>query len=416
MVKGLLGEHLGHSYSKIIHETLMDYQYDLMEMNREQLDQFLKEKKFDAVNVTIPYKQTVMPYLDVIDEKAKRIGAVNTIVNEAGQLKGYNTDYYGFLKMLHLNGIEIAGRKVLVLGDGGAAKAVVCALQDEKVKEIIKVKSRISSSTITYPECYANHTDAQVIINTSPVGMYPQVNACPIDLSYFEQLESVVDIIYNPIRTRLIVEAKTRGLKTACGMMMLVGQAIEAIEHFTKTKLDETWIQQMNDQLIQQKQNLVIIGMPGSGKTTISDKLAKESGRPKIEMDDCIIEKIQMPIKDFFALWGEEKFREIETEVAKEIAKETQMIISCGGGVIKNEENMKALAMNGIIVFIDRDVNQLAVTDSRPLSPDRQRVKALYQQRIDLYRKYSDVIIENKGSLKKAVAACKKLIEDKQIR
>jgi len=348
----------------------------------------------------------VIPYLDEMDEAATAIGAVNTIVNRDGKLMGYNTDYSGFLTMLHLAKIEIEGRKVLVLGNGGAAQAVIAALRVLKAKEIIIVKPNPSEETITYSECYQNHSDAEVIVNTSPVGMYPNVNVSPIDLNAFNQLESVADIVYNPIKTRLLVEAETKGLKTASGMSMLVGQAVDAIAHFTGRKIDSAQIQVMTQALIQQKRNLVFIGMPGSGKSILAKKTSEILNLPLLDTDQMIVERIGMEIKDYFAFYGEKKFREIEQEVIHEIAKENGIIISTGGGVVLFEENMKALRMNGVIFFVDRDPQKLEVSDHRPLSPDRQRVLALYEQRIELYQKYKDVLIDNNGELEEALIKC----------
>lgn len=412
MIYGLLGEHLTHSYSKLIHEKICDYRYDLLEMNLEQLDEFLKKKAFYGVNVTIPYKQTVIPYLDELDHSAKKIGAVNTILNENGTLKGYNTDYFGFLSTLELNHISIKGKKVIVLGNGGAAKAVCAALSDLEAAQIIKVKKNISNETITYEECYQNHIDAQVIVNTSPVGMYPNVNESPIDLSLFSTLESVVDVIYNPLKTRLLVEAEEKGCQVADGLIMLVAQAVKAIEIFTHKKLDSSIISSLTHEIKKDKYNLVFIGMPGSGKSTVSHLVAQRLNMKHLELDQMIVDRLQMSIEDYFALNGEEAFRKKETEVILDIAKETNCVISCGGGVIKNAENMHALKMNGIVFFLDRDVEQLAISQGRPLSTSRQQVKKLYDERIEAYHHYADTTIENNSTIEQAVFECLKVIEE----
>lgn len=412
MIYGLLGEHLSHSYSKFIHERLCDYQYDLLEMTPDQLDCFLKEKSFNGVNVTIPYKQTVIPYLDELDDSVKKIGAVNTILNDNGILKGYNTDYFGFLSTLQFNDISVTGKKVLVLGNGGASKAVCAALNDLQVGKIIKVKKNISNETITYEECYQKHSDAQVIINTSPVGMYPNVNEAPIDLNCFSNLESVVDVIYNPLKTRLLVEAQEKGCRIADGLIMLVAQAIKSIEIFTKKKMDLASVALLSEEIKKEKYNIVFIGMPGSGKSTVSALVAKSLNRKLFEVDQLIVDKLAMSIEDYFALYSEEEFRKKETEVILEIAKETNSVISCGGGVIKNAVNMQALKMNGIVIFLDRDIEKLALMQGRPLSTNRDQVKKLYDERIASYRRYADIIIENNTTIDEAVEKCLKGIEE----
>ncbi len=411
MKYGLIGEHLGHSYSKIIHETWGGYPYTLMEMDRAQLDVFLKERNFSAVNVTIPYKQTVIPYLDQLEPAAEKIKAVNTIIQHEGRLIGANTDYDGFIQMLIMNQIEVTGKKVLVLGNGGAAQAVCAALGDLQAGSIIKVKRNPSAETILYETCYRDHSDAQVIVNTSPVGMFPDIQNCPIDLDRFDRLESVADVIYNPLKTQLLIAAEEKGCQIASGMGMLVAQAAKAMEYFIHRSVKEEEIRHMTEQLIQQKQNLALIGMPGSGKTTISRRLAKECGMEWVELDDWIVERIGMPIREFFVQYGEEKFRDIETAVVWEAAKKTHCILSCGGGIIKRKENIRALKANSRILFLDRPTEKLAVSASRPLSPDREHVRKLYEERIAAYRQYSDGIVKNDGSLSEAIQACRQWLE-----
>lgn len=398
MRRGLIGEHLGHSYSKRIHETLGGYAYDLIEVQPCDLDAMIKNKDFAALNVTIPYKKTVIPYLDELDERAQRIGAVNTIVNDHGRLIGKNTDYYGCRFMLEQAGIEIQGRKVILLGNGGAAQAVQAVLADLGAAAVIKVKRRPSPETLTYEEAYRGHSDAQVIVNTSPVGMFPAQEGIPVELERFSRLESVADVIYNPHRTRLIVEAQKCGCRTATGLSMLTAQAAEAIEAFIGKPIGQDAILRMTAELAREKMNLVLIGMPGCGKSTIAKKLAEISGLPAVDIDQRIVERINMPIRDFFARSGEARFRQIEAEILAEVTLQTGQIIATGGGIVKDWENVRRLRQSGKVYFLDRSLDQLETDPSRPLSSSREALRQLYDQRIDLYRAACDEQIENNGS------------------
>ena len=398
MRRGLIGEHLGHSYSQRIHETLGGYPYELIEVAPQDLDAWMKNKDFAALNVTIPYKKAVIPYLEELDERARRIGAVNTIVNDHGRLIGKNTDYYGCRFMLEQAGIEIQGRKVILLGNGGAAQAVQAVLEDLGAAAIVKVKRNPSPETLTYEEAYRDHSGAQVIVNTSPVGMFPAQEGLPVELDRFPQLESVADVIYNPHRTRLIVEAQKRGCRTATGLSMLTAQAAEAIEAFIGKPVAPESILRMTAELAREKMNLVLIGMPGCGKSTIARKLAEISGRPAVDIDQRIVERIGMPIRDFFAQQGEARFRQIEAEILAEVTMQTGQIIATGGGIVKDWENVRRLRQSGKVYFLDRSLDQLETDPSRPLSSSREALRQLYDQRIDLYRAACDQQIENNGS------------------
>ena len=398
MRRGLIGEHLGHGYSQRIHETLGGYPYELIEVAPQDLDAWMKNKDFAALNVTIPYKKAVIPYLEELDERARRIGAVNTIVNDHGRLIGKNTDYYGCRFMLEQAGIEIQDRKVILLGNGGAAQAVQAVLEDFGAAAIVKVKRNPSPETLTYEEAYRDHSGAQVIVNTSPVGMFPAQEGIPVELDRFPQLESVADVIYNPHRTRLIVEAQKRGCRTATGLSMLTAQAAEAIEAFIGKPVAPKSILRMTAELAREKMNLVLIGMPGCGKSTIARKLAEISGRPAVDIDQRIVERIGMPIRDFFAQQGEARFRQIEAEILAEVTLQTGQIIATGGGIVKDWENVRRLRQSGKVYFLDRSLDQLETDPSRPLSSSREALRQLYDQRIDLYRAACDQQIENNGS------------------
>ena len=395
---GLIGEKLGHSFSKVIHEQLADYAYDLIPLSREELDIFMQEKQFAALNVTIPYKETVIPYLDEIDAHAEKIGAVNTIVNRNGKLKGYNTDFYGFRYMLLQNDIDVKGKKALVLGKGGASKAVIAVLEELGAKEILTVYYKENAETISYEECYKNHSDAEIIVNTTPVGMYPKADDCPIDLSRFPSLKGVADVVYNPLRTQLIIEAEKRNIPSAGGLEMLVAQAKYAVEIFLDTQIEDARIQKINTDLTKERSNLVLIGMSGGGKTVLGQKCAEKLGKQFVDTDAEIVKRIGMPIADFFAKEGEPAFRKIETEVLHELSSQNNLVISSGGGIVKNPLNVEYLKRNGRIIWLKRDAELLQSGNGRPLAPDMAATKKLYEERLPLYTATAEAIAENNGT------------------
>ena len=382
---GLIGEKLGHSFSKIIHEKLADYTYDLIPLSLEELDVFMREKEFSAINVTIPYKETVIPYLDEVDPKAAKMGAVNTVVQRNGKLFGYNTDYFGFRYMLEHNHIQIAGKKVLVLGRGGASKAVIAVLEDMGAAEIHTIYYKIAEDSISYETCYALHTDAQVIVNTTPVGMYPNSGHTPIDLTPFTNLEAVADVVYNPLRTRLVLDAEEKGCQAIGGLEMLVGQAKYAVEIFLDQSLPEDSIDVVYKDLMAERRNLVLIGMSGCGKSTLGKLAAEKLGKTFVDTDAEIIKRIGMSIADYFAAYGEDSFRKVESEVVQEISTQNNLVISTGGGVIKNPENIRWLKGNGTVIWIQRDPELLESGNGRPLVPDQEAVRRLYKERSPLH-------------------------------
>ena len=402
---GLIGEKLGHSFSKIIHEQLADYTYDLIPLTKEELHDFMTQKAFSALNVTIPYKEAVMPYLDEIDEKAAKIGAVNTIVNRSGKLYGYNTDYHGFRYLMQHHHIDAAGKKVLILGKGGACKAVSAVLEDMGASEILLVYYKHAENTITYADCYANHADAQIIVNTTPVGMYPQITESPIDLSRFSCLEAVVDVFYNPLRTKLVLHGLEQGCTSIGGLEMLVGQAKYAVEIFRGISLQEETIEELCQTILEEQRNIVLIGMSGCGKSTIGKLVADKLGKTFVDTDIKIIEKIGMSIADYFAVYGEASFREIETQVIQELAGERGLVISTGGGVVKDPYNLSLLKLNGHIIWIHRDLELLESGEGRPLAPDAEATRKLYAERLPLYTAAAESIAENNGTEKDGVCA-----------
>ncbi len=402
---GLIGEKLGHSFSKIIHEQLADYTYDLIPLTREELDIFMLEKQFSALNVTIPYKEAVIPYLDEVDTHAKKIGAVNTVVNRNGKLCGYNTDFYGFRYMLQKNDIDVSGKKALVLGKGGAAKAVIAVLESLGSSEILTVYYKENPETITYEDCYENHSDAEIIVNTTPVGMYPKTDDCPIDLSRFSHLKGVADVVYNPLRTQLILEAEKRGIPAAGGLEMLVAQAKYAVEIFLDTKIEDSRIHDIYMDLMKERSNLVLIGMSGGGKTVLGKQAAEKLGKIFVDTDEEIIKHIGMPIADFFAQKGEAAFRKIETEVLHEISSQNGLVISTGGGIIKNPLNVEYLKRNGKIIWLERDAELLQSGNGRPLAPDKTATLKLYEERLPLYTTAAEAIAENNGTPEEGLSA-----------
>lgn len=394
MEYGLIGEKLGHSFSKIIHEKLADYTYELCPLAKDELDAFMTAKQFKAINVTIPYKQDVIPYCDVLDDSAKRIGVVNTIVNRDGKLFGYNTDFAGFLYNLNAHGITLKDKKVMICGSGGTCKTVTAVAEYMGAKEILVVSRSKKENAVTYEECI-RHKDVDVVVNASPKGMYSDNGESPLDLSNFPNCKAVVDVIYNPLKTRLLQQAEQLGMKAVNGLEMLVAQAKFAVEHFLSTEIENDKIDQITLELLKQLTNIVLIGMPSSGKTLTGKALCKYIDKTVVDTDAVIVERSGMSIKEMFARHGEAYFRQWEHDVIEEFSKQNGLIIATGGGAIKNEENIQNLKQNGIVMFIDRDLEHLLVTDDRPLSKDANAVAKLYEERYPLYTKYGDLRVPN---------------------
>ena len=391
---GLLGKKLGHSYSPQIHAILGDYIYKLFETDDADVEAFIKNKNFDAINVTIPYKKTVMPFLDRIDDDALKIGSVNTIVKEKdGSLTGYNTDYYGFSYMLKKGGIDVKNKKVLVLGTGGASVTIQSVIRDLGAKEII-VASRTSKPNYNELE---PHYDSQVIINTTPVGMYPDNLKTLLNIDCFYNLEGVADVIYNPERTQLILDAQKKGIKTISGLYMLAAQAKKAAEHFFNTEFDESIIDNTVKKLSFDLTNIILVGMPGCGKTTIGKILASHYNRKIVDTDELIIEKTGKSIPEIFEEQGETGFRKIEAEIIKEVGKEKELIIATGGGVVVTDINHDALRQNGTVIFINRDINVLP-TDGRPLS-QQNKLADMFRIRLPLYRSICHHEVDGNGTV-----------------
>lgn len=392
MKYGLIGEKLGHSFSKSIHEKL-GYDYELQEIARDGLEAFMHKRAFSGINVTIPYKEAIIPYLDGIDEVAKEIGAVNTVINRGGKLYGYNTDFYGMRMLFDHAEIDPAGKKVIILGSGGTSKTARAVLSSLGAGEILRISRGGKDSAISYEELYRDHTDAEIIVNTTPLGTYPEIFGCPVDISKFDRLIGVVDAVYNPINTTLVQSARERGINAEGGLYMLVAQAIGASELFTDVKCPAYMIDVIFDAIKGERENIVLIGMPSSGKSTVGKLLAERLCYDFADTDELIVEKIKMPIKDFFAKYGEEKFREVESEVIRNLAGRGGMVIATGGGAVLRKENGSALKYNGKIIFLDRPLEKLIATDSRPLSSDKEALERLYCQRYPIYKSVCDAIV-----------------------
>lgn len=391
---GLIGEKLGHSFSKEIHEKIADYEYEIKEIPREDLEKFAMDREFSGINVTIPYKQQIIPYLDFIDEKAAEIGAVNTVINKHGKLYGYNTDFGGLLSSIQRITSDLSGKKVLILGDGGASRAAQVVIKHLNASEILIVSRSPGEDKISYEEAEATHTDANVIINATPVGMYPNVHGSAIHIDKFDNLELVIDVVYNPLRTDLIIAAEKRGIPAIGGLYMLVSQAVLAAGYFTETKFSISVTDRIYNELVSQKRNIVLTGMPGCGKTTIGKVIAEKLNREFIDTDDLIVKKVGCEITEIFATSGEAGFRKIESEIIEEVSLKNNCIISTGGGAILNDNNITNLKHNGIIFFLDRPLDQLIPTSDRPTASDKESIINRYEERIDLYNSTNDFSVK----------------------
>lgn len=410
MKYGLIGEHLRHSFSKQIQtriaeiENVKDYDYQLVELDKEEFKEFMEKKDFKGINVTIPYKKDVIPYLDEMDESAKAIGAVNTIINVDGKLKGYNTDFGGFLYMVKAHNVHMEGKKVLIIGNGGACAAVKAVCKHENAKDIVIVSRSANRGAISYDEMYTSHLDADIVVNTSPVGMFPNIVNAPIDVSWFHKLECVLDVVYNPILTRLCFEAQEADIKRVIGLEMLIAQAKYAFEIFENMSFDDSIIDEIKKEMLKDRCNIVLIGMPSAGKTTIGKMLEEKLGKEFFDLDDMIIAKAGKSIPEIFQESGETGFRAIETEVAIEASKMNNKIIATGGGVVKHKVNMDFLRLNGITIFIDRDIDKLISSDpNRPLSSSKQALQQMYKERYPLYQKYAAYIAVNNANIEETV-------------
>lgn len=394
MKYGLIGEHLGHSFSKEIHQYIGDYDYEIKEIAPKDLEKFIKEKDFCGINVTIPYKQAVMPYLNYIDESALEIGAVNTIVNRNGKLHGYNTDFFGMKALITEAGINIQDKKVLILGSGGTSNTANAVIKSMGAKSIINVSRTSKAGAVSYDEAYDIHNDTDCIINTTPCGMYPNVYGVPVDINKFKNLTGLVDAIYNPLNSELVISAKERGIIATGGLYMLVAQAVKASEIFFDTEYSGELIASIYKIMESKKGNIVLIGMPGCGKSTVGYMVSKNKQKAFVDTDTLIAEKAGMEIREIFSKYGEEYFRKMESEVIRELSLKTGLVISTGGGAVVRAENVRELKRNGKLYFLDRPIENIIPTKNRPLSDDIEKLTRLYKERLPIYRACADYIVD----------------------
>lgn len=442
MKYGLIGYPLSHSFSKILHNRLGNSEYDIVELKKDELDNFMNSKKFIGINVTIPYKREVIKYLDYVDFNAKCIGAVNTIKNIDGKLYGYNTDFFGFQNLLSKYEISVEGKNVLIIGTGATSETVFYVLNKLRAKNIYKLDRKkeiykcnltedlnLSSANILHidslEELYKNNylENINIIINTTPVGMYPHIDDdLLIDFNNFQNVESVVDVIYNPIRTKLLQEAEIRHKKIASGLYMLVSQGYFSDLIFrddvnyknindkflTEDKSNNEKLDKIYNEILWEKQNIVLVGMPSCGKSTIGKILSKELNKKFIDTDSEIEKIINMPIADFISKNGEAEFRKIEKEVLLNLVKEEGIILSTGGGAVLDDENVKNMKFNGKLFFINRSINKLKATDSRPLTSTFDKLKQKYDERLPIYKSVSDYEIDGDLELDEKISIIKK--------
>ena len=385
MKYGLIGEKLGHSFSPDIHKRLATSDYVLKEIPRDALGEFLAKKEFVGVNVTIPYKQEVIPYLHYISDSAQYIGAVNVIVNKDGVLHGYNTDFYGLKALVLKTAGDISGKKVLILGTGGTSRTALAVAKALGASRIDRVGRTEKEGCVTYAFAYEHLSDSEIIINTTPVGMFPECDAAPVDINAFPNLQGVVDVVFNPISTNLVLSAQAKGIPAMGGLYMLVYQAVAASELFANVKYEESIIENIYKELKSSKQNIVLTGMPGCGKSTVGRLLAEKTGREFYDIDTEIVKQAGMEITEIFEARGEKAFRDMETETAKRLSTLSGVVISCGGGTVLRDENVNALRRNGVICFIDRPLNELIPTEDRPLALSKADIEKRYNERIDRY-------------------------------
>jgi len=401
MEYGLIGENVTYSFSPRIHQQFNDKEYSLLSLNAETFNDFVMSKNFKGINVTMPYKEKIIPYLDEMDDISKKIGVVNTVINKDGKLYGYNTDADGFLYLLKKNKIQVKNKKVLILGNGATAKTIKYVLIKLNVKNVYIVSRNKSKQSITYQEA-KNLFETQIIINTTPLGTFPNIDEMPdIDMNNYPYLETCIDVIYNPFKTKFLRTAKKRGLKIVSGLEMLVYQAALSRKLFDDIDYDEATIRKVYLDTLLKMRNIVFVGLPACGKSTASKNVAKALNMVRIDLDEEIEKQENLTINEIFKVYGETKFREIERQLFLEFISKNGQVISLGGGTLHYCDNIEELLCNSIVFFLNRNLNLLkrnkkaAVT--RPLLK-QETIEDLYKERITLYKLYNDYEIINNGT------------------
>ncbi len=404
MKYGCIGEHLGHSFSAEIHHALSDEPYEICEVPREELDLFMKQHAFCGINVTIPYKESVISYMAWMSEQATAIGAINTIVNRDGLLYGYNTDFFGMRALILRAGINMEGKKVAVLGTGGTSRTAVAVAYAMGAHTVFRVSRTGKDGAINYDTLQEQHSDIQVLLNTTPCGMYPNPNASPVSLERFPALEGVVDAIYNPLRSQLILEADRRGICATGGLFMLVAQAVRASELFLNRTYASDTAERIYQKILRQKENVVLIGMPASGKSSVGKALADRMHRPFFDLDAEIVKVAGCSVSEIFQRDGEEAFRNLEAKVLREqMAQKNGIVLATGGGTVLREDNVMQLKQNGRTYFLDRPLELLLPTADRPLASSVDAIRQRYRERYTRYCNCADVCIDGSGSVETVV-------------
>ena len=395
---GLIGASLGHSFSKEIHEKLGRYPYELIELAPGELEAFFRARSFDGINVTIPYKQAVIPYLDGLSGRAAAVGAVNTVVNRGGKLWGDNTDLCGLEALIRRLGFDLSGAAVLVAGTGGTSRTATAAVNALGAAEVVRLSRSGREGAMTYEEAYDKRADAAFLINTTPAGMFPDSDGCCVDLDRLPGLRGVADVVYNPLTTRLVREARARGIPAEGGLFMLTAQAVSAAEVFTGERFGPETTERLYRELLFDKRSIVLTGMPGCGKSTLGALLARRLGRELVDTDAEIVRRTGMPITEIFRTHGEAYFRDLETEVLRTAGRTGGRVIAAGGGAVLRPENVDTMKQNGTVVFLDRPLDELRPTADRPLADDAEKLRRLYETRRPTYTAAADVTVPVRGT------------------